>query len=93
MRPGDGAMKWIKSFGGAASMRPGRMRPGDPLPAVEKPLMSMRFNEAGAHAPRRYCNHYVIPRSVKECFNEAGAHAPRRCWPPWCPVAAWRPLQ
>ena len=39
---------------GAASMRPGHMCPGDTGYIPLRPTACWRFNEAGAHVPRRH---------------------------------------
>ena len=60
-------------------MRPGRVRPGNPVLFAKEasPSSGPRFNEAGAGPPRKF-------RPSREaglpdpCFNEAGAGPPRK---------------
>ena len=59
-----------------ASMRPGRARPGCTAPDWSATDHPVRFNEAGARAPRMPATGRR-PRTPRRSFNEAGARAPR----------------
>ena len=64
---------------GEASMRPGRIRPGNLLAMPRIPPGPPGFNEAGADPPRKHLPQRAFNGRLREPrFNEAGADPPRK---------------